>query len=467
MNKIQKLKKERAEKLEAAKAITDAAGENDLTAEQMAQVDALLAEADELQTQIQAAEAAETRQARLDAGLASLRDAPRTTQPDPLGGGGLPRVEVIPASVFRPGRIKAFTGTTHAESEAKAYRFGMFILASLGNRRAMQYCASSALPILGATIQDNGALAIHKEGDNSSGGYLVPSEFDTDLIRLVESYGVFRRTARVAPMTRDTLSRPRRTGGLTAYFVGENTAGTESTMTTDRVNLVLKKLMVLTTMTSELSEDSAINLGDTLMSELALAFAYKEDSCGFNGDGTSTYGSITGVRTKLASATAGLVTAASGSATDWSKITLAKLDELIGLTPEFATDLRWYCSNTFWGATMLPLLGAAGGATVQEIQNGRPVKMFRGYPVETVQVMPKSATAAGIVCLFGDMSKAADLGAGRGVTVKFSEDATIGSTNMFESDDIAVKGTERFDINVHDVGDSSNAGPIVGLLTAA
>lgn len=93
--------------------------------------------------------------------------------------------------------------------------------------------------------------------------------------------------------------------------------------------------------------------------------------------------------------------------------------------------------------------------------------MFRGYPVETVQVMPKSASAAGIVCLFGDLSLAADFGAGRGVTVKFSEDATVGSTNMFESDDVAVKGTERFDINVHDVGDSSNAGPIVGLLTAS
>jgi hypothetical protein len=43
----------------------------------------------------------------------------------------------------------------------------------------------------------------------------------------------------------------------------------------------------------------------------------------------------------------------------------------------------------------------------------------------------------------------------------------------FEEDLMAIKGTERFDINVHDVGNASSsagarkAGPIVGLITAA
>lgn len=468
MNKIQKLKAERAAKLEAAQAITAQVGEGEWTEEQNAEVEALMSEAAKLEAAIKTEEAREARAAKLAAEVANLRTAPRQTAPDAIGGPD-PRAaaEAIPATAHRQVSFRGFAGLPRAEAEAKAYRFGMFALAANGRPRAIQYCRDSGLSVLGATINDRAELAIHTEGSNAAGGYLVPTEFDADLLRLVESYGVMRRTARQVPMLRETSSRTRRTGGLTAYFVGENTAGTESTMTFDRVNLTLKKLMALTTMSSELSEDMAINLGDTLMSELALAFAYTEDNCGFNGDGTSTYGTITGLRTKLAAATAGLSTAASGSATDWSKITLAKLDALIGLLPSYATDLRWYCSNTFWGSTMLPLLGAAGGATVQELQNGRPVKMFRGYPVEIVQVMPKAASAAAIVCLFGDMSQAADFGAGRGVTVKFSEDATIGSTNMFESDDIAVKGTQRFDINVHDVGDSSNAGPMVGLLTAS
>ena len=31
-------------------------------------------------------------------------------------------------------------------------------------------------------------------------------------------------------------------------------------------------------------------------------------------------------------------------------------------------------------------------------------------------------------------------------------------------DQLGVQGTERFDINVHDLGDTSDAGPIVGLI---
>ena len=31
-------------------------------------------------------------------------------------------------------------------------------------------------------------------------------------------------------------------------------------------------------------------------------------------------------------------------------------------------------------------------------------------------------------------------------------------------DELAIRGTERFDINVHDAGDGTNAGPVVALL---
>jgi hypothetical protein len=55
----------------------------------------------------------------------------------------------------------------------------------------------------------------------------------------------------------------------------------------------------------------------------------------------------------------------------------------------------------------------------------------------------------------------------------FSTDATIDSVNMFETAQVAVRGIERFDINVHDVGNATataadkSPGPIVGLITAA
>ena len=85
---------------------------------------------------------------------------------------------------------------------------------------------------------------------------LVPEQMMASVIDLREQYGVFRQEATIVPMGRDTVNWPRRTGGLTAYFVGENTALTESQVSWDNVNLTAKKLGVLTRFSTELDEDS-------------------------------------------------------------------------------------------------------------------------------------------------------------------------------------------------------------------
>ena len=101
-------------------------------------------------------------------------------------------------------------------------------------------------------------------------------------------------------MASDTRTDPRRVGGLLPYFVGESTAGTQSTKNWNQVRLTAKKLMVLTKFSNELNEDSILNVADDLSSEIAYAFAFKEDDCGFNGDATqSTYGGIVGARKAL------------------------------------------------------------------------------------------------------------------------------------------------------------------------
>jgi hypothetical protein len=51
--------------------------------------------------------------------------------------------------------------------------------------------------------------------------------------------------------------------------------------------------------------------------------------------------------------------------------------------------------------------------------------------------------------------------------VTFSDQGTIDGVNLYETDQIAVRGKERFDINVHDLGDDTDAGPIVALKTPA
>ncbi len=60
--------------------------------------------------------------------------------------------------------------------------------------------------------------------------------------------------------------------------------------------------------------------------------------------------------------------------------------------------------------------------------------------------------------LFGDMRRAAVFGDRRQLTLAISEHAN------FATDELTFRATERVDINVHDVGDASVAGPIVGLI---
>ena len=50
----------------------------------------------------------------------------------------------------------------------------------------------------------------------------------------------------------------------------------------------------------KLDFDAIISVGDDLTREMAYAFAVKEDACGFLGDGTSTYGHMTGVKNAIA-----------------------------------------------------------------------------------------------------------------------------------------------------------------------
>ena len=81
--------------------------------------------------------------------------------------------------------------------------------------------------------------------------------------------------------------------------------------------------------------------------------------------------------------------------------------------------------------------------------------------------MPTSATADGtsatlalrVPILFGDLGMACSFGDRRSNTISFSDSAL----NAFEQDEIVVRGTERFDFQVHTPGTSSEGGPLVAI----
>lgn len=350
--------------------------------------------------------------------------------------------------------IRAF-GENRQRAEQTAYKVGQWVAGQVfGYEPAIAWCNSNYVPV---TPQAAASTSV-----NTQGGSLVPEELEAAIISLREEYGVARQVVRIRPMGSDHRKVPRRTGGLTAYFVGEGVEGTESDMGWDNVGLTAKKLMALTRMSSEIDEDSIIDLAQTFTDEVALAFAEKEDDCLFNGDGTSTYGGMVGLRTLIIDGDhdAGKVTAAANVDT-FGEVTTTELDSMVAALPNYAhRNAAWYCSRVGFAKMFQRLLEAAGGLTMEALVEG-PTKLgWLGYPIIISEKMPTSTGDLSdvVMFLFGDLSKSSSLGDRRGIRVMLSEH------RYFELDQVGVKGTERFDLVNHDVGDNTTAGPVVGLV---
>jgi HK97 family phage major capsid protein len=368
---------------------------------------------------------------------------------------------VLPAGAYALGRLRSFVDSNGMEAEQRAFQAGKWLMGCVGHKPSQQWCHDR-----GVVIQ----AAAHQETVNTTGGYLVPEQIDRDIIRLVLDFGRFRENARVVPMTTDQVSRPRRTGGITATWVSEGDTGTESNATWDRVRLIAKKLMALSRISSELNEDAIISVADFIIREMALAFATEEDEAGFTGTGVSTNGGIVGCTQRLLDVNGvdnggGLILAAGNTI---AEVTLQNLVDVIATLPDFAdTDAKWYVNKFFYYKAMIGLLAAAGGNTIPTLQAGPAGATFLGDQVVFTNTLPKTDSNSQILALYGDMFLAADFGDRRQRTISFSNDATVNSVSVFEADEMAIRATERVDINVHDVGTATVAGPIVGLIAAA
>lgn len=347
-------------------------------------------------------------------------------------------------------RLKNFKGEN---AEERAYRFGQFALAALwGSEKAASWCRENGIMLQRA----------QSEGVNSAGGVLVPEEFSTEIIILRDQYGMFRRLCTVIPMGRDTMNTPRRTGGLTAYPVGEGAGITQSQAGWDNVKLTANKWGVLTLMSSELDEDAAVNIGDILVGEMAYAFAIAEDATGFSGDGSGNYHGTRGflqLFTDGVGALAGAVNAAAGHDT-FPEVDATDLSTLMGALPQYAYLMgtpAFTCSQLVWATVFQRIIQSAGGISKDDM-TGKVIHQYLGFPVEISPAMPTTAANGKPMILFGDIGLAASFGNRRGMAVARSTEY------KFAEDQIAIKATERFDINIHDIGTTTVAGPVVALM---
>jgi HK97 family phage major capsid protein len=327
------------------------------------------------------------------------------------------------------------------ERNQKAYVFGQYARHLAGVKSASKW------------LSDHGHLKAQVEGTTTAGGFTVPDIVSSDLIWLREMYGVARRNSRIYPMSSDTLLVPSATGSTTVYYASEATAITDSQLTFAQVSLSAKKLAVLTIASKELGEDTVIDLGASLARDMAYAIAKEEDNACFNGDGSGTYGSITGILQAVygLNATkaniAGVVVGAALSGANFSNFTLANFQAMVAKLPTYADQAKWYMHKDLFFNGVADKLIALGGNAILDIQNAyTQAPTLFGYPIEWVQNMPKSPAATTPVAILGDLSKGVAFGDRRAMTVEVSDQV------KFVEDALTYKATERFAFNAHDVG---------------
>lgn len=296
------------------------------------------------------------------------------------------------------------------------------------------------------------------------GGVLVPEELAAWLIQKLGSYGRFRRNTTVVKMGVGRQHIPKVSTDLTIYAPGEGNTITKSDMAFAMVKLEAIKLACLTVINSELDEDAIVGVAEIVGMSMARSLAKKEDLIGFMGDGDSAYFGMRGIIGSLLAVdeTIGEIKGlkvASGNA--YSEITLADFEATVAILPDDADDdAKWYMNRKFFFNVVMPLARAAGVANLFELLSPRKERWLMGYPVEFVSAMPSAEANSQICAILGDLKIGAFLGERRHLEIAQSKEA------FFADDQIGLRGTERIDINAHGVGDTSEAGPIVALITA-
>ena len=131
-----------------------------------------------------------------------------------------------------------------------------------------------------------------QESDDTAGGFLVPEEFQAEVIRFATEAAVVRPRARVIPMRSNSLTLPKldqsnyKFAGIDIHWEGdEGDLKEESQPKFGRITLKLGKMIGLCPVSDDLLSDSAVNLANFLVGIFGEAIAYEEDKQFLVGNG--------------------------------------------------------------------------------------------------------------------------------------------------------------------------------------
>lgn len=276
-------------------------------------------------------------------------------------------------------------------------------------------------------------------------GYTVGQELSAEIRHLVTEYGVARREMTTLPLTKNSYKANDLTTDVTVYWVDQGSAIASTQVVIGQESLELQKLGAIVSLTSELLEDTEIDLIAFIASRVAEGFAKAEDLAFFKGDGTSTYGDFTG-----------LLVATDGNTVTMAGTTFASIDaddllDMVDATPAGALANSKYYMNRTILSLVRKLKDDNNQYIYQAPGQSQPATIWN-YPVVTPEVMPTASETADDTAfvLFGDLRKACILGyKASGLQVSRFNSGVIrnvagnADVNLITTDREAIRWTER------------------------
>lgn len=257
----------------------------------------------------------------------------------------------------------------------------------LGFRATKAYKEDFGRALRGRPLVEN----VLSEGTDADGGYLVPEEFEHQIIDGLQEANVIRSIAKTITTSAERKIPVAATHSV-AQWTLENGQYKESNPTFAQKSIDAFKLTDLVKVSTELLQDSYFDLESYIAQEFARAFGVAEEEAFCVGTGTN---QPTGIFTANGG-TVGVKTTGAAISTD------NILDLIYSLSSPYRRNAKFLMNDATIGA--LRKLKDNNGAYLWQpsLQAGEPDKLF-GYSLYTSPYAPNVAAGA-LAVAFGDFS---------------------------------------------------------------
>lgn len=283
------------------------------------------------------------------------------------------------------------------------------------------------------------------ETTNNLGGYLVPPEYNNQILDIMTSFSTISRNATIYNMARKELKIQKgSTYPSWAFLDAEGGEKSIGAMTFGQTNLLRKDGGFIIILSKSLLEDEAFDLMGYVNKIAGLAYANGIENAGYNGNVTP---EIIGLMNNANGTTVATIDGtAFGSLIYENLITTPD-----AVASQFTANAKWFMHRTVW--SLIKTLKKDNGDFVLSSEE-RTNRMIEGYPVELSDYSPAmSASAVSKKFItFGDLSQAMAIGQRQAFSVDFSKDATVNiggsQTNLWQRGLVGLNFSGSFDIKL-------------------